>query len=121
MLIPWTGVSAIIHAASPVNFSLTDPEQVIVPAVRGATGILKSALEHAGPQLTSFVFLSSGAAIIEPKDDPNYVFTEKDWNTFAERKVKELGGRASGNLLYNASKAASERAVWEFRDHQKVG
>ena len=115
-----TGVSGIIHAASPVNWSLSDPNDVIIPAVNGAVGILESALKWAGGQLTSFIFISSGAAIIEPKSDPTYVFTENDWNDFAEAKVRELGSEAPGQLVYNASKAAAEKSVWKFRDEHKV-
>ncbi|OCK80951.1 NAD(P)-binding protein, partial [Lepidopterella palustris CBS 459.81] len=113
------GVSGIIHSASPVNFALSDPNEVIVPAIEGATGILKSALKHGGSQLESFVLTSSGAAIIGPKPNPEYIFTESDWNDFAEDEVKRLGNEASGNLVYNASKAAAEKAVWEFRDSVK--
>lgn len=115
-----TGVSAIIHGASPVNFSLTDPKEVISPAVDGATGILRSALEYAGSQLQSFIFISSGAAIVGPTTDPEYVFTETDWNNYAEKVVEKLGENAPGQLVYNASKTAAERSVWEFQKQNKV-
>lgn len=66
------------------------------------------------------MFISSGAAIIEPKQDPTYHFTEHDWNNSSEAEVQRLGNKAPGRLVYNASKAAAEKAVWKFRDENKV-
>lgn len=73
------GVTAIAHLASPVSFFFTDPEPVIRTAVQGTKTMLESALK-AGPQLKSFVLLSSMAAI-RNSTPPPYPFSEKDWNS----------------------------------------
>lgn len=52
-----------IHAAFPVIFSWDDPSQVIDPAVKGATGILTSALKH-GRNVRRVVLTSSKVAIV---------------------------------------------------------
>jgi len=36
------GVQAVAHTASPFHFNITDPQELIGPAVKGTTGILKS-------------------------------------------------------------------------------
>ena len=40
------GVDAIEHTASPFHFRADDPDELIVPAVRGTTGLLRSAHTH---------------------------------------------------------------------------
>ncbi|MCJ1419424.1 hypothetical protein MMC32_005779 [Xylographa parallela] len=112
------GVIAVIHTASPIDFSLKSWNDFVPVAVAGAVGILLSAYKHAGPQLESFVLTSSVAAIIDPSKKP-YDFTEADWNTYSGAKSKELGDAAPGGLLYQASKAEAERAMWAFRDEHK--
>jgi nucleoside-diphosphate-sugar epimerase len=106
--------------ASPVSFSLTDPEKVITPAVKGALVILDSALAHAGPQLEIIVQTSSVAAVYHPREELPYVYTEKDWNNYSEDKVKADGATVTSGVLYQASKAAAEKAVWKWVDEKKV-
>lgn len=119
---PILGVTAILHTASPVNFQLTGWDNVVGQAVGGATGILQSAIQHAGPGLESFVLTSSVGAMLDPSPTKDhYTFSEVDWNEWAIPKAKELGDAAPSALLYYASKVASERAVWEIRDSRKVG
>ncbi|MCJ1394595.1 hypothetical protein MMC18_007475, partial [Xylographa bjoerkii] len=112
------GVTAVIHTASPIDFSLDHWDHFVPIAVAGAAGILLSAYKHAGPQLESFVLTSSVAAIVDPSKKP-YDFTEADWNTYSGAKAKELGDKAPGGLLYQASKTEAERAIWAFRDEYK--
>ncbi|KAF2444038.1 NAD(P)-binding protein [Karstenula rhodostoma CBS 690.94] len=111
------GVTAIAHLASPVSFSFTDPEPVLKAAVSGTTTILNSALK-AGPQLKTILLLSSIVAIMSG-DQPPYTFTEKDWNNWAEPIVAEKGKETPGVVTYCASKAASEKVFWKFRDDNK--
>jgi len=111
------GVTAILHMASPVSFSFTDPDYVINTAVHGTTSILASALE-AGQQLKNVVYISSIAAIAQPHDAP-YTYTEKDWQEWAPAEVKKLGDKSPGPVIYTASKALAERAFWKFRDEEK--
>lgn len=94
---------------------------MVGPAVRGAETVLASALK-AGPQLTSVVVTSSTIAVVNPAEG-EYVFTEKDYATFALEKAlkdKEAGEKTPAGILYGASKTASDRAVWKFRDEHKV-
>ena len=114
------GATAVIHTASPIDFSLKSWNDFVPVAVAGATGILLSAYKHAGPQLESFVLTSSVAAIIDPSKKP-YDFSEADWNTYSVAKAKELGEEAPGGLLYQASKVEAEKAIWAFRDEHHVG
>ncbi len=92
---------------------------MVVPAVNGALSILNSAYKHAGPQLESFVITSSFAAVSDPSKR-RYTFTAADWNTWAEKEHKRLGAETPSRILYPASKAAAERAIWNFRDEHKV-
>ena len=66
---------------------------------------------------------SSVAAVTNPTDVPGREFTEDDFSTYALRRANE--DRAQGvqtvwGLLYAASKAAAERAVWEFKKENNV-
>ncbi|KAI0422719.1 hypothetical protein F5X98DRAFT_325031 [Xylaria grammica] len=106
------GVQAIAHLATPVVFDSGDVEYVIGTAVQGTLSILESALK-AGEGLKSFVLMSSTAAIRMNVPGP-ITFTEKDWNTKSEADVKEAGDKAFGQIIYAASKAASERAFWDW-------
>ncbi len=116
------GVDGIFHTASPFNFSLNTYEKTIIPAQRGTETLLSAALK-AGPQLTAVVVTSSVVAMVNPKDDPEYEFTEKDFASFAlQRATKEWesGVETPGGVLYAASKTAADRTVWKFRDEHKV-
>jgi len=72
------GVDGIFHMASPVDFSITTYDESVTIAKRGNEVLLAGALK-AGPQLTSVVVTSSVAAILDPKEDPEYSYTEADW------------------------------------------
>lgn len=62
---------------------------------------------------------SSFSAAYDP-EKKSHVFTEKDWNEWSAQKCEELGDKAPPELLYAESKAAAEKAVWKFRDEEKV-
>jgi nucleoside-diphosphate-sugar epimerase len=90
--------------------------------VAGNESLLGSALK-AGSQLTSVVVTSSTIAVTNPKDEPEYVFTEKDFASASLEtaiKNKEAGIPTHAGILYGASKTASEQALWKFRDTHKV-
>ena len=90
-----------------------------MPAVNGVLSVLDSAYRLSGPQLKNIVMMSSDSAIRDPSRK-NHVFTEDDWNTWAEPKAKELGDKAPAYVLYPASKTLAERAFWRFYDEKKV-
>ncbi|KAI0262300.1 ribonuclease H2 non-catalytic subunit-domain-containing protein [Gloeopeniophorella convolvens] len=58
----------IAHTASPFHCAISDPDELIIPAVRGVTSILTSALQH-GTAVKRVVFTSIAAI----------------WTTLAER------------------------------------
>jgi len=115
------GVDGIFHTASPIDFTLNTYELMVEPAVKGAETVLMSAIK-AGPQLTSVVVTSSVIACVDPSSDPEHAYTEADFASVSlEKAIKDRdeGKQTPGGILYGASKTASERAVWKFRDEYK--
>jgi len=127
------GVDVIAHTASPFHFKATDPNgmsslsyqkarvffllkrvhsDIIIPAVRGTTSILNSALKH-GSNVKRFVLTSSAVAVREPTTVPR-AFAESDWNNADVEAVKTKGSAAGPAVMYMASKALAEKAAWEF-------
>lgn len=106
------GVHAIIHTASPVDFTLKTVDEFVGPAVGGVLSILESAAKTAGPQLRVFVLTSSVAAIVDRwKQAADHAYTEMDWNTSGEKVARE---EFSVPVSYGASKALAERAAWDW-------
>lgn len=109
------GVVTICHLASPISLQFTDPEPVMHAAIEGTLSLLHSALEYAGPQLKSFVYAGSSAAMgLRSPDDKTSTFTEDDWNDGAVETAQELGKNTPGRIIYAASKTAAERAFWNM-------
>ncbi|KAI0262296.1 NAD(P)-binding protein [Gloeopeniophorella convolvens] len=108
------GVSAIAHTASPFHYNVTEPEELIAPAVKGTTSILKSALKH-GSTVKRVVITSSVAAIFKSTTSKTtQTYTEEDWNDPAIEEVRVKGKAAGPPAFYLASKALAERAAWDF-------
>ena len=107
-----SGVHAIMHTASPVDFNLTTVDDFMHPAVNGNISILNSTLS-AGPQLTSFVLTSSIASIVDVSKPDDYAFTEEDWNVNGEAVARK---EFRAGPAYGASKAAAERAMWRWKE-----
>ncbi|KFY71710.1 hypothetical protein V499_08112 [Pseudogymnoascus sp. VKM F-103] len=105
----------IIHTASPVNFRLEDIQrEIIEPAVRGTTEILKSAHHHGGANLKRFVLLGSAVSVLNSFEDitqEGRPYTEKDWNPVT---AEDAIARKDVVLGYNVSKIRAESAAWEF-------
>ena len=70
------GCSAIFHVASPADLSKS-AEDFMRDAVEGTQSILNSALEFGGPQLRSFVQLSTASTCTHPPPK-NRLYTEQD-------------------------------------------
>lgn len=120
----YPGVHGIFHTASPADFTFNTFEKMVTPAVSGTENLLKSALAHAGPQLSAVVVTSSVAAVTNPPLDRDYTFDESDFATIDLdlAKANELAGISTPvRVLYNASKTASEAVVWSFRTKYKPG
>ncbi|PSN62799.1 NAD(P)-binding protein [Corynespora cassiicola Philippines] len=113
-----TGVTAILHLASPVSLSFTDPDPILHAAQNGTNTLLTSAL-HASttnPGILKTVVLMSSIAATVPSTPPPYTITEADWNITALDQVSRLGNQTPGPVIYAASKTAAEREFWSFRD-----
>ncbi|KIW26800.1 uncharacterized protein PV07_06605 [Cladophialophora immunda] len=106
------GVHAILHTASPVDFTLKTVDEFFGPAIGGNLSILESAKSAAGPQLKAFVVTSSIAAIVDRWRQPaDHAYSEADWNEMGESVARR---EFTAPVAYGASKAAAERAVWKW-------
>ena len=85
---------------------------LIVPAVRGTTSILNSALKH-GSTVKRVILTSSGVAVREATTVPR-VFDESNWNNAAMDAVKTKNSGIPPFVAYMASKTLAEKAAWEF-------
>ncbi|CAE7150519.1 unnamed protein product [Rhizoctonia solani] len=113
-------VDAIAHTASPFHFDSEDPKDIIDPAVRGTTGILKSVNKY-GSTIKRVVITSSVASITDGMYHlkiPGTIYTENDWNTLSVQEIHEKGKDASGEK-YCASKVIAEKAAWDFVEKVK--
>lgn len=111
------GVDAIEHTASPFHLNAVEPDELIVPAVKGTLGVLQSALAH-GPNVKRIVVTASCASVLTALPEPR-VFSEKDWNDAAVEEAKQKGRDALPIVKYRASKTLAEKAAWEFCEKNK--
>ncbi|KAF9816374.1 hypothetical protein IEO21_04127 [Rhodonia placenta] len=111
------GVDAIEHTASPFHLKADEPDEIIVPAVRGTISMLESALAY-GTSVKRVVVTSSCASILSFDPTPR-IYTEKNWNEQAIELVKSNGRNAHPAIKYCASKTLAERAAWEFMEKNK--
>jgi hypothetical protein len=109
--LPIPTVFQISPECSPCSLTKTYLE-LILPAVRGTTSILNSALKH-GDSLKRLILTSSVAAVREDTTVPR-VFTESNWNNSSVDAVKTKGSEAGPVATYLASKTLAEKAAWEF-------
>lgn len=132
-------IHAVIHTASPVDFSLKSVDEFFAPAVGGVMSVLKSVYnenlrrqsqpsgqngDNSNNKIVSFVLTSSIAAVVDRWRYPpismggteNRAYTEADWNTSGEKVARqsEVDGQFLPMVAYGASKAAAEQAMWKF-------
>ncbi|KAK1753575.1 hypothetical protein QBC47DRAFT_386765 [Echria macrotheca] len=108
------GVTAVAHLAAPVALNFTDPEPVLKGAIHGTQRVLESALTE--PAVKSVVIMSSVAAVLTPERAEDYTYTDADWNEQSAEVIARLGKQTPSRHIYNGSKAAAEKAFWQFRD-----
>ncbi|KAI4165102.1 MAG: hypothetical protein LQ342_001379 [Letrouitia transgressa] len=111
------GVDGVIHTASPFTTQVEDNERdLLEPAIKGTTEILKAVKAHA-PQVKRVVITSSFAAIVDLSKGlrPGYTYYEKDWNPITYEEAKNGNGR----IVYVGSKTFAEKAAWEFVEKEK--
>jgi nucleoside-diphosphate-sugar epimerase len=103
---------AVIHTASPFFFGHTDPvKEILDPAIKGTTGILKSIYAYA-PTVKQVAITSSFAAMVRPNDHPK-LYDESVWNPVTQEEALEP------TVTYRASKTFAERAAWDFLKEKK--
>ncbi|KAI8574943.1 hypothetical protein K450DRAFT_154599, partial [Umbelopsis ramanniana AG] len=116
-------VEIIAHVASPVGVESEDPmKDVVNVAIKGTTSILNSALQY-GKNVKSVLVVSSLASLLDSSVPEKYVYTEKDWNDEAIKSMidrKAKGESIPVFLAYMASKNEAERAVWKFKEDNKL-
>ncbi|KAH6877039.1 D-lactaldehyde dehydrogenase [Coprinopsis sp. MPI-PUGE-AT-0042] len=107
------GVQAVVHTATPVDFSNPNPkpETFIEPAIKGVVGLLESAAKNR--EIKRVVITSSMSAVARDNETPR-LYTEEDWNDTAVKAVEEKGAEAGAYVVYSASKVLAERAAWDF-------
>ncbi|AOW03798.1 hypothetical protein B0I72DRAFT_139738 [Yarrowia lipolytica] len=107
-------IDYILHTASPLSFNVTDPEKdMLQPAIRGTTAVLKQAKAHA-PNVKKVVITSSIAAMMNP--DPSHVHNEHSWNPMTREQAAQKGNPVAN---YVGSKIFAEKAGLEFLNDEK--
>ena len=114
-------MDGIFHVATPVDFSKSSWQDVVVPAVDGSLNLLASALKKCDSRLTSVVVTGSGNTVCPMMCSDmrqGYVYTEKDFQDGAVDAFINLGkgDPLASSSAYIASKVKAEQAVWQWRD-----
>ncbi|CAG5159338.1 uncharacterized protein ALTATR162_LOCUS5535 [Alternaria atra] len=115
-----SSITGVIHTASPACYPADDiVKEILDPAVKSAIGVLSAVERFADKKsFRRVIHLSSLAAILDYSKGkrPGYVYTGEDWNPITRNDVEALTNHVDA---YEASKALSERAVWEWmQDHR---
>jgi nucleoside-diphosphate-sugar epimerase len=106
-------ITAVIHTASPFKTQVTDPKKELLdPAIKGITGILKT-VKRSAPQVTKVVITSSALTFFDHLYPDSGAHTEENWNPITLEEVTD------GWNGYCASKKFSEKAFWDFIDEEK--
>jgi nucleoside-diphosphate-sugar epimerase len=102
---------SVIHTASPFFYDHSDPvKEILDPAIKGTTGILK-AIKANAPSVRHVVITSSFAAMVQSHSPPK-VYNEESWNPVTEEMS------LNPNYTYFASKTFAERAAWNFVNNE---
>jgi nucleoside-diphosphate-sugar epimerase len=110
---PWdaaiAGASYVIHVASPTpTINYKDEKEMLQPAINGVLYVLRAASRH---HVKRVALTSAYGAIFAGHPDRNTPFTEDVWSDLS----------AKGVHPYQKSKTMSERAAWDFIDHDDSG
>ncbi|KAM7476753.1 hypothetical protein LguiB_023996 [Lonicera macranthoides] len=100
------GCDGVFHTASPVSFSVTDPQEVVDPAVKGTLNVLRSCAK--APSIKRVVITSSMASVIF-NGRPLNPDVEVDESWFSDPKFCE-----DSKSWYMLSKTLAEEAAWKF-------
>lgn len=116
-------ITNVVHVASPCPMGKDIQDNVremLGPAISGTTAVLEAANAYTSPSFRRVVQISSFSAMLDFSKGPRpgYVYTEADWNpvTYGEAATER-----NSTALYLASKALSEKAVWEWAARNMPG
>ncbi|KAM1064525.1 hypothetical protein TB1_027903 [Malus domestica] len=101
------GCQGVFHTASPVPFSVTDPQaELVEPAVKGTLNVLKSCVKF--PTVKRVVLTSSMASVlVNGKPLTSDVVLDETW--YSDPLVCEKNKR-----WYALSKTLAEEAAWKY-------
>jgi nucleoside-diphosphate-sugar epimerase len=121
------GVTHIAHIASPFIIGAKDIEKdLMIPAINGTVGILKSALES--KTVKSVVATSSFVAAFDPSYGlrPEYTYSSSDWLPITYEEAIDLNLDLTKwpeawkkFITYSASKKFAEKAAWDLWEDKK--
>lgn len=114
-------ITSVVHVASPCPMGKNIQDNVremLGPAISGTTAVLEAAKTYASPSFRRVVQISSFSAMLDLSKGPRpgYVYTEADWNPVT---YGEAATESNSSALYLASKALSEKAVWDWAARNK--
>lgn len=110
-------IKSVIQVASPFRVAVADvAADILDPALGGAIGALKATRQY-GSSVRRFVLASCFVAMLDlgKRLRPGYTYKEKDWNPMTWEEAIQMGGAAA----YCASKALTERTVWNWMEAEK--
>jgi len=102
------GCVGIFHTATPIDFAVNEPEEVVTQrAIEGALGILKAAVKS--KTVKRVVYTSSASTVSFTGPEPQDVVDESAWSD-----VDLLRNLKPFSWSYTVSKVLTEKAVFEF-------
>lgn len=110
------GVSGIIHAASPLpeRFQGDARKDILDPAIKGATSILRSAAKESS--VKSFILTTSGACHSNSLGPRGKEVGDESWNPLTLESAEKS---SDGMIVYSAGKLYAEKAAWQV--HKELG
>ena len=108
------GAKGFIHVANDMTGS-RDPAIAIPRAVQGSVNALKASAGE--PGMRRFVYTSSTYAATMPKPGVEFTIATDRYNDEATEDAWKPG--APGQVVYAASKAAAEKAVFKWVEEHK--
>ncbi|KAK4975652.1 hypothetical protein LTR66_010923 [Elasticomyces elasticus] len=112
--------SGIAHVAAIRGaFSATEPRAIIQAEITGALNVLTAAAQQ--PSIERVVFTSSFWAAYNPRAGVPYTLPEWTYNEAAIEAAwnSPQGQVATGQIIFSANKAQTDRAMWErMREHK---
>ena len=113
------GVDGIAHTATAADMKL-DPNEVIVPVVKGISNILTAAAKE--PSVKSVVYTSSSDAVHFAPPGTPYTVTADSWNDASVERAWAPStdeGMERRFDIYAASKTSAERAGFKWVEENK--